>query len=142
LAIFTLETINLPRQARDRPRKSRAKNALCGRWEHGEHGSISSDSIEDLGVTVLIDTEYSASAGWRLPMSVIAPRSVRSDEKLQANTTLAISAAKDIDITISFFAPAASAAAPIRYNISVAMPTGVEKTAVSFPLHISPVISY
>ena len=94
------------------------------RWEHGAHGSISSDSVEDLGVTVLVDAEYAASAGWRLPMSVIAPRMVRNGESLLANTTLSIAAAKEIDITLSFVAPAAITTNPVSYNVSVVLLTG------------------
>eukprot|EP01047_Picozoa_sp_COSAG01_P109463 COSAG01_NODE_38333_length_491_cov_0.670918_1_plen_131_part_10 len=74
------------------------------RWEHGAHGSISSDSVEDLGVTVLVDTRYAAGAGWRLPMTVIAPRTVGDGETLLANTTLSIGAASAVDVTLRFFA--------------------------------------
>ena len=109
------------------------------RWEHGAHGSISSDSVEDLGVTVLIDTRYTAGAGWRLPMTVIAPRTVTNGETLLANTTLSIGAASAVDVTLRFFAPSASETQPLEYDVNVSLLTGEFDGQFASPGTVSPV---
>ena len=76
-------------------------------------------------VQILVDADYAAAAGWRIPMTVISPQTVRHAQTILANTTLGLADASELELTVRFFAPQLHIA--LGYDVNVSLLTAVSR---------------